>query len=337
MTFFNKKEEVLDIKLTQFGKQLLSTGKFKPVYYAFFDDNILYDGGAANITEAQNDIEPRIQEETPQNKTQHVFSSIKNNFSRYLNQVEDSSLSEIDRIRVQSTPEKEFSLVNPLGNSDFESTSAPNWRIILLEGDLESSSYFLSSSYQTLDIPQLNINFIYTTQVLDEEQSIATEAANFIPGERGTPGQDTVVFEDGSTVSVNIKDDNKNLLFLVEEAGVDLDKDNFDIEVFYVEPSDGSYTPLSFMERKSNIVDGLMVSPEAPETFPVDVDKSYVEFFFDLLVDSKIGERTICESIKQSKSQGIYIDSQLHCEEEERPFSVSPYNRVQAEAPCKDE
>ena len=37
MTFFNKKEEVLDIELTPHGKGLLSQGKFRPSYYLFFD------------------------------------------------------------------------------------------------------------------------------------------------------------------------------------------------------------------------------------------------------------------------------------------------------------
>ena len=39
MTFFNKKEEILEIKLTSFGKHLLSCGKFKPAYYKFFDND----------------------------------------------------------------------------------------------------------------------------------------------------------------------------------------------------------------------------------------------------------------------------------------------------------
>ncbi len=43
MTFFNKKEEVIEIELTQYGKYLLSKGKFRPVFYAFSDDEILYD------------------------------------------------------------------------------------------------------------------------------------------------------------------------------------------------------------------------------------------------------------------------------------------------------
>ena len=41
--FLNKKEQVYDLKLTSYGKYLLSIGRFKPVYYAFFDDNVLYD------------------------------------------------------------------------------------------------------------------------------------------------------------------------------------------------------------------------------------------------------------------------------------------------------
>ena len=43
MTFFNRKEEVMDIQLTQYGKYLLTKGKFKPAFYAFSDDDIIYD------------------------------------------------------------------------------------------------------------------------------------------------------------------------------------------------------------------------------------------------------------------------------------------------------
>ena len=73
MLFLNKKEEVLDIKLTQFGKYKLSVGEFKPVYYAFFDNDILYDSDYAEVSGSQNSIEPRIQEETPRLQAQHTF------------------------------------------------------------------------------------------------------------------------------------------------------------------------------------------------------------------------------------------------------------------------
>jgi len=50
--FLNKKEQVYDLKLTSYGHYLMSVGKFKPVYYAFFDDNILYDGAYAAVSES---------------------------------------------------------------------------------------------------------------------------------------------------------------------------------------------------------------------------------------------------------------------------------------------
>jgi len=55
--FFDKKEEVLDIELTQFGRHLLSKGKFNPKYYSFFDDNILYNSQRASFSEKQNEAE----------------------------------------------------------------------------------------------------------------------------------------------------------------------------------------------------------------------------------------------------------------------------------------
>ena len=48
MKFLNKKEQVFDIQLTPYGKHKLSAGNFTPMYYAFFDDNILYDAQYAN-------------------------------------------------------------------------------------------------------------------------------------------------------------------------------------------------------------------------------------------------------------------------------------------------
>ena len=75
MLFMDKKEEVLDIELTPYGKKLLSMGKMKPVYYAFFDDNIMYDSEYGGQEEDQNIIQQRITELTPQLQTQYKFTS----------------------------------------------------------------------------------------------------------------------------------------------------------------------------------------------------------------------------------------------------------------------
>jgi len=330
MTFFNKKEEVLDIKLTQSGKQLLSTGKFKPVYYAFYDDNILYDSAHASFEENQNDTEGRIQEKTPQNKTQHLFTSVETNFSSYLNAHEDITIPEVDRIRVQSTPEKEFSLVNSMGESDFQSTSAPTWKITLLEGEIKNASYFLTSSYQTLRIPQVNLNLIYTAKTLDKDE---TEKKIGISEE----DVENIIFRDGSSLNISFGGGNKNLLLMIEESGVNFDKNNFDIEVFTVDSSDGSFSPLSFMKKDPTIVNNLLIVDSKPSP-EVELDDTFVEYYFDLQTDSKISKRDLCEGINSVKSKGIYIDTSIECEDgESSPFMISPYAEGKTGAVCENE
>ena len=63
--FLNQKEEVIRIELTPYGKEKFSKGQFMPSYYAFYDNDILYDGVYGGITESQNRIVTRITTETP--------------------------------------------------------------------------------------------------------------------------------------------------------------------------------------------------------------------------------------------------------------------------------
>jgi hypothetical protein len=332
MTFFNKKEEVLDIQLTQFGKQLLATGKFKPTYYAFFDDNILYDGAAAGIEEDQNDIESRIQEGTVQNKTQHVFSSIENTFSKYLDKRTDPSIPEIERVRVQADVEKDYSLTGPLGNSDLESTVAPSWKVTVLEGEIENSVYFLTGAYQDLRIPQVDLNITYTTKVVNEDDAITdVESLNLDTG----MGNDGVTFRDGSVIEVDIKNALGDLMIMVEESGVDYMKDNFEMEVYYVEPSNSSLTPLSFIPKKTNVIDGLLISEQIEQNFS-EIDESFVEYYFNINADSLISTRDICQSVSKLKSSGIYVDLPIVCDEYTTPTTVNPYFET-SDPFCKDE
>jgi len=363
MTFFNKKEEVLDIQLTQFGKQLLSIGKFKPVYYAFFDSNILYDGAHGEITEVQNDIEGRIQEDTAQLKTQHAFSGRARDYPYVPPQIttgkgnsltKTTARDEFDAIRIQSTPEKHFSLVNPLGDSDLQSSRAPNWKIVFLDGEYaNTASFYLSSSNDSvpehpanpdLQIPQISMNVTYTAKVLTPAD-IAEEQANIeilnqfnVKNDvEPDPIESSITFQDGSRVDINFKDDNRDLLLMVEENGVTFEKENFEIEVYIVEPSDGTYTPLFFKEEPTNVVDGLLVSETIPEINP-DIDDTYVEYYFDINVDSRINKKTICEAISVVKSKGIYVDNPIECEEViSSPTTISPYAEGAKDPTCQDE
>ena len=67
--------------MTQFGKHLLSRGDFKPTYYAFFDDDVLYDSEHAGFAETQNSIESRITE-TIRTRIQYAYSGIETKINR---------------------------------------------------------------------------------------------------------------------------------------------------------------------------------------------------------------------------------------------------------------
>ena len=81
MSFFDSKEEVFDVQLTQFGKKLLAMGVFRPTFYAFFDDDILYNAQKAGFSEKQNQTESRIIKDTPKLKTQHLTTGVVTSFA----------------------------------------------------------------------------------------------------------------------------------------------------------------------------------------------------------------------------------------------------------------
>ena len=167
MLFLNKKENVIDLKMTQYGKYLLSIGKFKPTYYAFFDDNILYNADRASDSEIQNETEDRIQEGTPTLQSQHVFHGIETEI-RKINEVIRSSddMEEAkESISLQSTPEKHFALTAPLGTSDLSKDGSPSWKLTFFAGELSSSISYVTGAHQTLRIPQIDINVTYETSI----------------------------------------------------------------------------------------------------------------------------------------------------------------------------
>jgi hypothetical protein len=60
MSFMDDKKEVLTIELTQYGRQLLAKGEFKPEYYSFFDEDVVYDSTFAGFSETQSESTERI-------------------------------------------------------------------------------------------------------------------------------------------------------------------------------------------------------------------------------------------------------------------------------------
>ena len=138
MEFFNKKEEVIDIKLTQFGRYLLSKGKLKPAFYSFHDDNVIYDVQKTGLAEVQKESEARI-ESTPTMHHQISISSLEKEFNNNYNKIVSGEASAFSQ-DVQRTAGKSYALPNYLGTSNLNSEYAPSWSVQFLNGELSGSS-----------------------------------------------------------------------------------------------------------------------------------------------------------------------------------------------------
>ena len=303
MLFMDKKEEVIDIELTPYGKQLLSMGKMKPVYYAFFDDNIMYDGEYAGITEDQNIIQNRITELTPQLQTQYKFTSKGNEGT----EVDFGNGEKISTI----APLKKDTLTSPLGSSRASGDSYPAVNLRMLSGHISGYDLDYTTEFGLKKIPQINIDVNYTVQ------KGSFSAADFRGGAATLDDTSVIeVFPNGSPASFNsdlapdgsfITVDQTILLMDLVENNTDFDIENFNIEVFEVGEE---LTPLSFARNpKSNVVNGILLD-EVPEEDKVMVplSPSNVEYYFDIFVDSDIDKEIINTSVSILKSKGLYTD-----------------------------
>jgi len=309
MIFFDPKEEVLDIQITQHGKRLLSKGKFKPSYYAFFDNDILYDSEFAGFSESQQTIEGRIQEETPRIKSQYNFANLD----------EPRAVKEL-----QHNVERHFTFVNPIGTSDLISTKAPKWDLLALQGEMTSAVSYMTSSFQTIKIPQIEIDIEYETAVSVQGHPTVFKEDKELSSK---------IFSDSSYISVKPE----QLVMRVLEENTEFEKENFSIEVFLLDTETNSrikdssnvdlMTPLYFVDRPQEIQNGILV--DLPIwTKRKKLTPRHVEYYFNVHTDSDIDAAILCESIAALKSQEIYVDLDINCPDVDFDYVVSdPYQQ----------
>ena len=164
--FINKKEEVIQISLTNYGKSIFSRGEFSPVFYSFYDDDILYDGTYGGIKEIQNNIVDRIQD------TQRMsnFTSTKTTFPNNQQTVSTTlGNTEFDEIMPAVA-----SYLTPLGTSSPFSDFAPAWEITVLTPE---SGFTTGSIVYTVLSASLNVEYLTAgdeipTLVLHKDEKI---------------------------------------------------------------------------------------------------------------------------------------------------------------------
>ena len=270
--FINKKEEVIDISLTQHGKYLISQGKFKPSFYAFYDDDILYDGAHAGVTSgSQNENLTRIKE-TQRLKINPIFNIM--NINDGINHATASCVQNINTV-----------YNSPVGIGDSFKEFVPSWKIQpVLDSEYLSGSVSYSASLGQKDrIPQVDVHIEcrYKQNVLQNPEVIQVEE---IPRILLSIEEENTIFKNNSNFEIEVYEIENAVQFrngtdpavlrrlIFAELGSPDEKMAMDRTFL-----DPSY--YSFARDEEQILDN----------YPV-LNRSHVEHFMSFKVDSQISD-----------------------------------------------
>lgn len=307
MTFMNKKEEVLDIKLTQYGKKLLSTGDFDPVYYTFHDEGVLYDSTYASFEESQNSIEGRILEGTPALRTQYNFTSATESGGIIKITNPDGSIAEIDIFQIS----QRSALGLPLGTSDLNNQNFPAFKVKVHDGEITGTDLDFTGSLGN-KIPQVDCKIKATAHVRNIEDIQKYENPF---GTTTSP-----IAANGSYLTIDMP----NFLVEIVEDNVAFDSENFDIEVFLSPLEENKPLSYSTIQLSSGIVDGILLDGEMnqDENFVLPT-KDDIEYYFDIIKDNDILPDVVSSANLQFKSKGFYNDPVSNSIKERTSLEIS--------------
>lgn len=177
MKFFNKKQDVIDIQLTSYGKKKLANGNFSPVFYCFFDDNIIYDGQYGAIVENQNAIQTRILENMEYLKLNPLITGVETKLKERNKEIFETddeiiSLREYYGDCIQNTEDREKVCQHKLGNSRLGDQKAPSYQIFSAGAPFVTSSFnsHYSGSGILQEIPQIDISLTHSATHAPENQ-----------------------------------------------------------------------------------------------------------------------------------------------------------------------
>ena len=287
--FINQKEQVLEVEMTSYGKMLFSKGQFKPEYYAFFDEGILYDGKYGDITENQNKIVERIKDRTPRLGLWARHEVAKNGPQEGF-----EKQNPFDQITDANSSYMRF-----LGNNSPWSDNAPAWSINVLQGS--------QARLQGPVVYQMTGTIPAVTSSLNFEYEDAQDAG-------GNP--------------LYRLSKNENLLLDVQELNTIFKANgNYEVEVFKVnQVADNTekLERLKFINQNSfnagvlesqrnryNLLNTLAgTNREIDINFP-KLTNEYVEFYFDLAVDLEIQSDAIVPSSTYYKQRTTTISGDI--------------------------
>ena len=263
MAFFDKKQDVIDIKLTQFGKNLLARGFFKPVYYRFFDDGVLYNPDSAGIEETQKRSEERI-EEAQRPRTQYLVTGVETRFDQNENLINSGTIDTFMEIKRRQDPMLADKILKyPLENSAVNSPKAPSFSINVLDSVITTSADSLVVEGISLPIPQLTITSSYEL-IEDRRKQIEVPDDVYEFQSYVDLLSSKIEFLDKSFLETK----EENIVIDIEELNVDSLVENFEIEIYEVDEK------------------GNLIRLESEEE---------IKRYFDIKVDEEVDERAPSE------------------------------------------
>tara|TARA_Y100001963_G_C6752564_1_gene434989 strand:- start:437 stop:1399 length:963 start_codon:yes stop_codon:yes gene_type:complete len=300
MTFFNKKEDVINIELTPYGRSLLSNGKLEAAYYAFFDNDILYDSTAGGFSEESNEILARITTETPYLKPQRDILSPEGLISSY------------ERTQADTRPHTKLKLnymTEPLGTSKGTSDYGPAWKSTFIQGKINGTvpTVLTGSNMYLRQIPQIESTIEYTMQIKNNADNPP------VRGQLVSPAAPvSAIFPDGTYLDIIEK---QILCQLLEKDGFLL-KDGLEVEVFlYEETAEQNLLPLKFLPRTSGIKNGILLDEK--EKVEASIDPTYVEYYINFNTDYNIPDQDICDGVQNLKANDIELEIPIECPDQE--------------------
>ena len=304
MTFFNKKEDVIKIELTPYGRRLLSKGILNPVYYTFLDDNVLYNTEHAGVSDNGVSAKDRITKETPYLKPQTNYKGVESSINSKASQLSDNFYDD------NLIPERMEKLQHIMGKAPISNTNTSEISATFLLGEISSSALVYSGSgVAEVNIPQLEcpienvLSVQFIDRVFDFDISIVKK-----------PDGSFVEMEEGE------------LLILLKDVEGFNTTDNFSIEIFeYQSEKSDVLIPMKLEKQKSKIVDGILI--DDPEEAILFENNIYANEYFTIVFDEDINKAKICQGISSLKKENILVDLKVDCEDiAKQGFEVDLYN-----------
>ena len=321
--FLNKKEDVIDFKLTSYGKHLLGRGNFKPVYYAFFDDNIVYDSQYLNMSEVQNETNKRIKQDTQYIEGMTLFRDLEETNNR--DGVGEMNFFAVDIEPTQEIPRKDiFRFDQVLGDAFLQGGAqvAPAWKVVSLNNNILSSSFM--DAQNNSRVPQIHITASYSLKNVPASLYYSDTFNSLEPRKFELA---TTEFADNHVIFLERSDP----LFYIEEMNTELLVKNFDIEIFEFDDKvvgeEFQHLKRKYFEKlEPQIVNGFMTSPTNPfdsqlasagsgysVEFQKPLNSQDVKYFFDLVVDEGISPDIACKASEKFNKNSYYIDLDFDC------------------------